>query len=244
MFKYVYVSGPLSNGNTLPRSECMVNIENALGVGEQLIKAGFIPYIPHLSWFMEKALTYNKWIDFDLHWVDKCDVVLRMPGESKGADKEVEYANSKGKPVVSSVDELHLVNEPQFKRHKLSTLFHEVLRQLGTLHDRKQADYGTSDNPFANICASEEFGVAPWVGSIMRGNDKMARIKAFIRNGNLKNESLEDSFQDLAVYSIIAYVLYKHRKDQDESQTCREQNSDSEATARQILSGSYSQTRV
>lgn len=42
----------------------------------------------------------------DLRWVMDCDVVLRMPGESSGADIEVEYAKSLGLPVARSVVEL------------------------------------------------------------------------------------------------------------------------------------------
>lgn len=88
-----------------------------------------------------------------------------------------------------------------------SARFHQILVELAELHDRKQADYGIATDPFANVRASSDFGIKPWVGAMLRGNDKMQRIKSFIANGNLKNESLEDSLRDLAVYCIIALVL-------------------------------------
>lgn len=94
-------------------------------------------------------------------------------------------------------------------RHPSSEKFHALLKEAGDLHDAKQSDYGTGKDPFANIRASEEFGVDAWIGSIMRGNDKMARIKSFIEKGSLKNESLRDSLMDLAVYSLISLVLYE-----------------------------------
>lgn len=97
--------------------------------------------------------------------------------------------------------------QPQ-ERHPLSQQFHDHLQMLGALHDLKQADYGVENDPFANVRASQDFGVDPWVGAMIRGNDKMVRIKSFIRNGELKNESLRDSLMDLAVYAIIALVLF------------------------------------
>ena len=62
-------------------------------------------------------------------------------------------------------------------------------------------------DPFANVRASEAFGIPGWVGAALRGNDKMKRIQAFALKGALANESLEDSLRDLAVYVIIALVL-------------------------------------
>lgn len=94
-------------------------------------------------------------------------------------------------------------------RHPLSQKFHEVLREMGALHDRKQADYGRSDDPFANVRASEDFGIPGWVGALIRMNDKMRRLQAAARGQNLKNESIQDSFLDLAVYAVIGLLLYE-----------------------------------
>ena len=43
-------------------------------------------------------------VDFPI--VERCDVVLRLPGPSKGSDMEVEHAQETGVPVVFSVAEL------------------------------------------------------------------------------------------------------------------------------------------
>lgn len=96
--------------------------------------------------------------------------------------------------------------------HSGSEAFHAVLRELGDLHDRKQQDYGTDTDPFANVRASAEFGVPAWVGAVVRMNDKVTRIKSFCRKGNLINESLEDSLADIAVYAAIALVLYREAR--------------------------------
>lgn len=96
-------------------------------------------------------------------------------------------------------------------RHPNSARFHELLSELGDLHDRKQADYGRDDDPFANVRASEEWGVPAWVGAMVRASDKVRRLQALIQNGKLENESAEDSLRDLAVYSIIALVLFEQQ---------------------------------
>ena len=88
-----------------------------------------------------------------------------------------------------------------------SARFHAILKELGVLQDRKQQDYGRTADPFANVRASEQFGVPAWQGAAMRANDKMIRIQSFAMKGDLANESLEDSLRDLAVYAIIALVL-------------------------------------
>jgi len=92
-----------------------------------------------------------------------------------------------------------------------SELFHHELKQAGELHDSKQSDYGRPEDPFANVRASEEYGIDPWIGCMIRANDKMRRIQTFAKGKQLKHESVEDSFRDLAVYSLIALCLYREQ---------------------------------
>lgn len=94
--------------------------------------------------------------------------------------------------------------------------FEEQLQQMLALHNKKNADYGTDADPYANVRASEQFGVEPWVGAIIRLNDKITRIKSFIAKGVLENESLEDSLDDIAVYAVIAKILYNEAKQHSE----------------------------
>ena len=91
--------------------------------------------------------------------------------------------------------------------HRLSDRFYQVLAECALMHAAKNLDYGRLDDPFANVRASEHFGVPGWIGAIMRGHDKMIRIQSHCLNGSLANESLEDALRDLAVYAIIALVL-------------------------------------
>jgi hypothetical protein len=102
----------------------------------------------------------------------------------------------------------NLFSQPSvFERHPNSARFHGLLREIGELHDRKQADYGRGDDPFANVRASEEWNVDGWIGAMVRLNDKVRRLQSLATKGSLANESAFDSLQDIAVYALIAYVL-------------------------------------
>lgn len=94
-------------------------------------------------------------------------------------------------------------------RHPNSQRFHDILVMLGDLHDKKQKDYGRGDDPFANVRGSEEWGMPAWVGAMVRANDKIRRLQQYARTGTLANEGVEDAFLDLAVYAVIAMVLWE-----------------------------------
>ena len=93
--------------------------------------------------------------------------------------------------------------------HPSLELWQEAYEELLDLGNRKRGDYGNVDHPFANVVASAEFGIPPWVGSVIRMNDKVHRLKSFVRNGRLENESVEDSLIDIANYALIALALYR-----------------------------------
>lgn len=96
-------------------------------------------------------------------------------------------------------------------RHPSSERFHQILRELGELHDRKQADYGRANDPFANVRSTEEWGQPAWVGAMIRGTDKLRRLQKVAAGGTLVNEGVEDSFKDLAVYAVIGLVLWEEQ---------------------------------
>jgi hypothetical protein len=93
--------------------------------------------------------------------------------------------------------------------------FAEVCEQLDALQRKKGADYGSGVDPLANLRASAMFGIPPWMGAIVRLNDKINRISSFARKGSLENESVEDSLRDIAVYSIHALRLYQEENGTD-----------------------------
>lgn len=91
--------------------------------------------------------------------------------------------------------------------------FESILQELNDMQIRKGNDYGSDLDPLANICSSKEFGIPPWLGAVLRANDKMARIKTFATRGTLSNESVEDSLMDMAVCAIHALRLFREQKD-------------------------------
>lgn len=102
---------------------------------------------------------------------------------------------------------------PKKKRHPSSQRFHDTLKELGDLHDKKQADYGTDEDPFNNIRASaKDWGIPAWVGAMLRATDKVRRLQRFHDVGKLANESVIDAFNDLAVYAVIARVMYEEEE--------------------------------
>ena len=112
-------------------------------------------------------------------------------------------------PSISDMLEQERLEQRARRRHPASQAFHDLCDAMKAMHDKKQADYGRANDPFANVRASEDFGVPGWAGCMIRANDKMRRIQKAAQGGTLSNEGVEDSLMDLAVYSIIALVLYR-----------------------------------
>jgi len=101
----------------------------------------------------------------------------------------------------------------QDTRARGSERFHNLLDEIGDLHDRKQLDYGRPEDPFANVRASEDYGISPWIGALIRENDKMRRLQKAASGGTLANESVRDSLLDNAVYAIIALALWDEEQE-------------------------------
>ena len=99
MVQIVYIAGPYSKGDVA------INIHIAMGHANAVIESGYIPYIPHLThfWHLVSPRPVKFWYDYDNHFLRRCDCVLRIPGESVGADNEVALAKVLGIPVYYSV---------------------------------------------------------------------------------------------------------------------------------------------
>ena len=95
------------------------------------------------------------------------------------------------------------------------TDFEKVLQEIRDLHIKKQSDYGRPEqgDPFANVRASEDFGIPGYLGAVIRANDKVRRIQKYARGGTMVNESVEDSLLDAAVYFMIALCLFREQNE-------------------------------
>ena len=98
----VYIASPYTIGDVA------VNVKRQLDCADELMTAGFAPFAPLYSHFQHMAhpRPYTDWIEIDLVWVEVCDCVLRLDGESKGADGEVNHALKLNKPIFHSLEEL------------------------------------------------------------------------------------------------------------------------------------------
>jgi hypothetical protein len=92
--------------------------------------------------------------------------------------------------------------------------FEKVIEEVLEMHRRKGADYGTDDDFFANVSASAQWGIEPWVGAMMRANDKVVRLQSAAKGSSLKNEGIEDSLLDIATYAVIALCLLRRETQQ------------------------------
>jgi hypothetical protein len=73
-----------------------------------LVGKGYVPFAPLLFHFQHITfpLPEEVWLELDFEWVRACDGVLRLPGESKGADMEVEVAKTANIPVFTKVEDI------------------------------------------------------------------------------------------------------------------------------------------
>lgn len=92
--------------------------------------------------------------------------------------------------------------------------FKEILIEIQKLHDAKNADYTGDGGPLQNLKLCEMAGIPAWKGVVIRLTDKMSRLLTFSKIGELKvkDESVIDTFTDMAVYAILGRILYEETK--------------------------------
>lgn len=100
--KKIYIASPYTVGDTA------MNVRAQIDAADELISLGFAPFCPLYSHFqhMIHPRSYDDWIKLDNVWVLACDGLLRLDGESSGADDEVELAVENGKPVFYSIEQI------------------------------------------------------------------------------------------------------------------------------------------
>ncbi len=98
----IYIAAPYSKGDTA------LNIRNVILAADKLLELGHIPFVPHLThfWHYISPKSWDVWLKIDRDWLDVCDAVLRLPGESKGADMEVAEAKRLCMLIYYDIDDL------------------------------------------------------------------------------------------------------------------------------------------
>ena len=92
----IYIAAPYTRGDVA------VNINKVFKVADRLVARGHLPYIPHWThfWHLISPKEYSFWTAYDktfiLYWAE---ALLRLDGESLGADIEVLLARESFIPI-------------------------------------------------------------------------------------------------------------------------------------------------
>jgi hypothetical protein len=93
--------------------------------------------------------------------------------------------------------------------------FLELLDELRDTHVRKSAGYSGADNPdtWANFRLSQNFGISPFLGCLVRMSDKFARVGNLVKDSRNEQvgEGIKDTLIDLASYALIAICLLEEK---------------------------------
>lgn len=94
-------------------------------------------------------------------------------------------------------------------KHPSTLAFLKLLDEIRALHESKSADYGSLQDPLANVRNGADFvNISAWRAAFVRIADKVQRLRTFCRTGKLVHEGVRDTLLDLASYSLLAIVLF------------------------------------
>lgn len=124
----IYIAGPITLGD--PHH----NVNQAKQAALEIIRAGHAPIIPQLHMYLEhdvpsaeSSISWEEWLASDKQLLNRADAILRLPGDSKGADLELYWAGSRGIPVFHDVQQL-IDYYWQQDREKYDYLYREAER--------------------------------------------------------------------------------------------------------------------
>lgn len=100
--KMLYIAGPYTHPDPVE------NTHRAARVGMAVYEHSdaWVPFVPHLSLLMHMVCPRcpDFWYEFDLHQMAHCDAIVRLPGHSTGADREMQVAAQLGLTIVEFED--------------------------------------------------------------------------------------------------------------------------------------------
>jgi len=109
--KKVYIASPYWNKDPEVRAR---NVQRQIHMANALIALDFLPFWPLHSHYLAhdgvgRNVSEERWLAISSAWIEDCDYLLRLPGESKGADVEVRLAEALDIPVLNDLTELILL---------------------------------------------------------------------------------------------------------------------------------------
>ena len=98
----IFISGPYSQGDVAQ------NVKKAMDLAGQLIDMGHSPFCPHLFHFLHinSPKEYSTWLNTDIEFLSVCDAMIRIQGDSKGADVEEAFAKDNNIPIYHNISEI------------------------------------------------------------------------------------------------------------------------------------------
>jgi hypothetical protein len=98
--------------------------------------------------------------------------------------------------------------------HKGDPDFLTALDELRALHLSKGGDYATIADPLRNyVQSSQDCGVEPWRGALLRLSEKYHRITNLLaKQATPNHESIEDTLMDLAALALIVRSLRRREQ--------------------------------
>jgi len=114
----VFIAGPLTVGDH------DANVQAFIEAADRVVNTGHIPYVPALThlWNLISWHPREFWLDYGIEWLATCTALLRLPGESEGADREEVYARSMGIPIYHNVSELPVIEPPDVESLFISSI--------------------------------------------------------------------------------------------------------------------------
>jgi hypothetical protein len=97
----LYVAGPYTRDDPVANTHRAVKVATAL-----YERTPYVPVVPHLTllWHLIDPQPVDHWYAYDLHLLARCDRIVRLPGPSTGADREMAEADRLRIPRVPYLD--------------------------------------------------------------------------------------------------------------------------------------------
>lgn len=92
----------------------------------------------------------------------------------------------------------------------IADAFEKIMAEQYELFAQKMLDYGKGNISVGTELQTDDEVKLALTGLFFRMNDKVQRIKNLVamnKERQVKNEAIQDTFQDLSIYGIIAQIV-------------------------------------
>lgn len=97
---------------------------------------------------------------------------------------------------------------------EIAQAFEDIMQEQYELFAKKMLDYGKGNIAVGTELQTEEETRLALTGLFFRMNDKVQRIKNLValnKESAVTSESIQDTFQDLSIYGVIAQIVASSR---------------------------------